>query len=96
MIYLYYIYCIIYIMLIYIYVWDVVNAYWYFIVEENARFKMTTRHTGVKRPTVPTRPADRLLNRDEYELESMTALCLYSIATNPQMYNTFNAMRFCD
>ena len=84
-------------MLIHNYIWEVVNAYWYFIVAENARLKTTTRHTGVKRPTVPTRPADRLLNRHEHELESMTAivyfscnalvnvnqLCLYSIATNP-------------
>ena len=85
-----------------------------FIVEENARLKMMKNITGVKRPTVPTRPADRQLNRHENELESMTTivcvlamhwLMLINCACTPlppiclsysQMYNKFNAMRFCD
>ena len=48
-----------------------------FIVEENARLKTTTRRIGLKRPTVPTCPEDRQLDRHEYELESMTAIVCF-------------------
>ena len=47
------------------------------IVEENARLKMMKSITGLKRPTVPTRPADRQLNRNENELESKTAIVCF-------------------